>query len=131
MLNAGNLDRRIKIQRCTTTRNGLGEPIETWSTLARVWASKRDMTDVERLRAAEIGEVLTTRFVIRWSSQVADVDGRDRVLFDGLTYNVTGVRRLGHEEGFRLREAIEISAAARSEQTVSNPAASVGSTEEN
>ena len=124
MLNAGDLDRRIVLQRATTAPNGLGEPVETWSDLATVWASKRDMTDVERLRASEIGEVLTTRFMIRYSRQVADVDGRDRVLFDGLTYNVTGVRRLGKEEGYRLNEAIEISAAARSEQTTSNPAAS-------
>lgn len=37
MTKAGNLDRRITIQRATKINNEFNEPIETWADLATVW----------------------------------------------------------------------------------------------
>lgn len=38
LLDIGDLDRRVAIRTYATTENDFGEPIDTWSTLATVWA---------------------------------------------------------------------------------------------
>lgn len=108
-IDAGDLDRRITLERYEMTRDEWGNPIEGWAELAKVWAAKRDVSDTERLRGAEVGSTLTTRFVIRWSKKVADLNTKDQLVCEGLIYGVVGVKELGR------REYIEITAAARSD----------------
>ena len=108
-MDALKLDRRVVLQRKTITRGEANAPLETWTVLATVWASKRDVTDVERLRADEVGSALTTRFAIRWSTDVDDLGADDRLIFDGRTYNIEGVREIGRHDG------LEINATARQE----------------
>ena len=108
-MDALKLDRRIVLQRKTITRGEANAPLETWTIIATVWASKRDVTDVERLRADEVGSALTTRFEIRWASEVSDLGADDRLIFDGRTYNIEGVREIGRHDG------LEINATARQE----------------
>lgn len=108
-MQAGKLDRRITLQRATTTANSLNEPIQTWAAIATVWAAKMEVRDSERQRAAETAAVIDTRFQIRWSSQVSDIDAADRVVFGGRTFNILGVKEIGRREG------LELSCQARSE----------------
>lgn len=109
-MNAGKLDRRITLQRFTATQDeGSGEEVETWATLATVWASKRDVSDGERVAAAEVQAEVTTRFQIRWSSEVADLSAKDRLVCEGVTYAITGTKELNRHEG------IEITAARRND----------------
>jgi SPP1 family predicted phage head-tail adaptor len=110
LFQAGKLDRRLKIMRSTETVNNLNEPVLTWGVLADVAAGKRDVSDGERLRAKEMNASITTRFHIRWSRKVSDVDARDRVLFDGREYDIAAVKELGRRVG------LEITAAARAER---------------
>lgn len=107
---AGRLDRRITIQHKTVAQNELGEEVETWADHATVWASKFDVSDGEKVAAAEVSATITTRFQIRYSSDVAEINpGDDRVVFDGRTYDIWGVKEIGRREG------IEITAAARAD----------------
>lgn len=104
------LDRRITIQRKTVVQNGLGEDVETWTDMATVSASKRDVSDGERVAAAEVSATITTRFQIRWSRNVQDINpGGHRVLFGERLYDISAVKEIGRREG------IEITAAARAE----------------
>ncbi len=109
MSGAGILDRRITIQRATVARNSFNEPIETWGTLATVWANKADASASEAYRAQEVGAQITARFTIRWSGTVSDVNPRDRISFGSRTYDITGTR-----EKQRGRW-IEIDAVARND----------------
>lgn len=109
MSGAGILDRRITIQRATVARNGFNEPIETWGTLATVFANKADASASESYRAQEVGAQITTRFTIRWSGTVSDVNARDRITFGARVYNITGARE---KTGTRNRW-IEIDCVAR------------------
>lgn len=109
MIDAGDLDRRVTLERHGITRDELNNPVEAWAALSTVWASKHDVSDTERLRGAEVGSTLTTRFVIRWSSVVRDINTKDRLTCEGLQYGIVGVKELGR------REFIEITAAARSD----------------
>jgi len=107
MLAAGRLDRRITLQQATITYDALNNPAQTWSTLATVWASKMDIRDSERVAAQEVGADITTRFQIRYSDAVSDINPKDRLTFDGRTYEIVNVKEIGRREG------LEISAVAR------------------
>lgn len=113
---AGALDRRIVVQRAALAANEFNEPIETWSTFATVWARKADATAGEAYRAQEVGAEITTRFTVRWSSDTATIDPRDRISFDGREYNIVAVRDIGRQ---RWRE-IDAVARAQGVPTISS-----------
>lgn len=107
---AGKRDRRVTLQRFTSSTDpGSGEVIETWGTLALVWASRRDVSDSERLASAEVAAEIGTRWVIRWSSLWSDLSPLDRLESEGRIYEIVAVKELG------TREGIEISTLARAE----------------
>lgn len=108
---AGKRDRVLTIQRSTRVQDvGSGEWIDTWGTLATVWTSKKDTSDGERMRAAELSAEISTRFVIEWSAALAGVTVEDRVECEGRVYNIYSVKEIG------TREGIEITGTARADQ---------------
>jgi len=108
-MKAERLDRRITLQRYSWSQDQYGAPVQAWTELARPWASKRDISDGERVAAAEVSASITTRFQIRFDSSWADLNPKDRVVFDGKVYDIWGVKEIGRREGF------EITAAARAD----------------
>jgi SPP1 family predicted phage head-tail adaptor len=86
------MNRRVTLQRATVERNDFNEEIETWGTLATVWARRHDVSAAEAFRAHEVGAQLSTRFRIRYSDTVATLNPRDRLTYRGTVYNITGVR---------------------------------------
>jgi SPP1 family predicted phage head-tail adaptor len=109
--NIGDLTRRIVIQRATTSKDAMGQPIQTWATYTTVWAGYSPISDGERVRANEIYANLSARFTIRYSTLVASVDARDRVVFDGRTFDIVGVKET------EFHRWLEITAATRGERT--------------
>jgi len=108
----GSLDRRIIIQRNTSvSSSAFNEPVESWVILATVWASRRDASAMEGYRAMEVGSQITVRFCIRYSSEVADVNPKDRISYEGRIYNITSVREPENTRG----RWIEIDAVARND----------------
>lgn len=60
MLGAGLLDKRIVIEQRSATRDGIGQPVETWSPIANgnAWASILYPTGLSAIRAgSEVAEV--------------------------------------------------------------------------
>lgn len=109
-LSAGKLDRRITLQRFTsTTAAGSGERVKTWADLATRWASKRDVSDSERVASAEVSAEIGTRFVVRWEKLLADLNPKDRLVFEGRTYEIVAVKEIDRRVG------LEISAIARAD----------------
>lgn len=92
MSGSGKMNRRITLQRATVVRNAFNDEIETWGTLATVWAQRHDVSAAEGFRAQEVGAELTARFTIRYSATVASLNPRDRLLYGGRIFNITGVR---------------------------------------
>lgn len=101
-LAAGRLDRRIRIERFTVTRDDFNAPSEAWATLTTVWASVRQFTGYERNLADQVQGHAATVFTIRHSSTVADVNPKDRVVYDGRTFNIEAVAEIGRREGLAL-----------------------------
>jgi head-tail adaptor len=106
---AGDLDRRIVIQRPVLTRSApIFEAIPSWENLVTtttdgaVYASKKPAGARERIVAGERGAEADTVFVVRWSNLVRTTDPTFRILHDGVTYEILGVEEIGRREGIRL-----------------------------
>jgi SPP1 family predicted phage head-tail adaptor len=106
---AHDLQWPIAILRSVTVRNAFNENVEGWIAFAEVGAKVTDATAGEAYRAQEVGAQISAHFIIRWSPEVADVNPRDRILFNGRQYNITIVR------DFERQEWREIDAVARAE----------------
>lgn len=107
-LAAGKMDRRVTLERFSETRDEMNEPVMTWAPLATVWASYEPIRDGEKFRAGETAAGLSARFIIRYSSQVADVGPKDRLIFKDVTYAIVGVKETGGRN-----VGIEITVAGR------------------
>lgn len=118
-MRAGSLDRRITIQRKTTTESPSGEPIEAWTNLVvRRPASMRPVKGDERFTGAQEVAEDQIEFWVRHSSTIADLKPLDRIIHPALTteqaadsgyaipvrsiHDVLAVFELGRREGLRI-----------------------------
>lgn len=108
-MEAGKLDRRISIERASTYQDDTGQEVPRWLPAASVYASWRRASARETLAAAEVSAAVTDVFEIRWSNLVAEVNPKDRIIFEERTYDVIEVTQIGRRIGLR------ISASARSD----------------
>lgn len=88
----GALDRRIIIQRATSTPNALNEPINTWADLKTLWARRQDVTDGEKFAADQVGSFLMSRFVIRSTALTRTITAMDRVSHDDVIWAIKGAK---------------------------------------
>ena len=101
----GVLDRRITIERYGVTYDEYNQPTEGWTELAKRWAEKKDVSDGEKLRAAQVGASLSTRFVVRYDSITKTITAADRIVYEDKTYTIVGIK-----EGEGRRRSLEITA---------------------
>lgn len=86
---AGALRHRIQVQERTTTQDAWGEPLDTWTTVLRLWAELRDLSGREFLEARQVeGAAIATRLRIRWRP---DVHEGQRVVIGGRVLEVAAV----------------------------------------
>ena len=102
-------DRRVQFERYTATDDGFGQ-VQDWTAHGSpVPAEKRDVSDAERWRAGEVQAHITTRFRVRWSEFTAGLTPKDRLVYEGRVYDISGIKELGR------RRTLEITAAARAD----------------
>ena len=89
---AGNLDRRVVIERATYSPNAFNEPVPAWSTYATLWAGRKDVSDGEKMAAGQVGAFLQSRFVVRFSTTTKAIRPTDRLVYDGGYWNITGIK---------------------------------------
>ena len=115
MTGSGSLNRRVTFQRATVTVDSYGGEVETWNTLASVWMHRRDVSAGESYKAQEVGGQLSIRFTIRYSSDVATLNPRDRALYEGAVYNITGVRETKRNRWMEVDAVIQPDIGAETE----------------
>lgn len=104
----GDLNRRIQFQRATLNDDGLGVS-ETWVDHGiRIRAQKRDVSSAEQAQAASVGMTITTRFVVWASSFTRAITAEDRVVCEGVTYDIVGILELAAD-----RRYLQITGAVR------------------
>jgi len=92
MAGAKKLDRRIVIERYTSSMNGFNEPQLSWSTFATVWANYSALSDGEKISSGQVNSALSARFLVRSSSETKTVNTKDRLSFESGTWEITGVK---------------------------------------
>lgn len=111
MVRSARLDRQITLQRFTTTLSDLGEPIETWNTLATRRAEYVPMQGTERYGGEQWIAKEQVEFRVRWDETIADLSPLDRVIYPPgeptarNTYDVMGVLEVGRHDHFRIMAA--------------------------
>ena len=85
-MEGGNLRHRVAIQRRDTTLDVFGQQVQTWITLFTVWGMAEDISGREFVAAMAINSLATTHIMIRYR---AGITAADRVLYDGVIYNIT------------------------------------------
>jgi SPP1 family predicted phage head-tail adaptor len=96
---APRLDRRVTIQSRALAPDAQGQQIETWSEVATVWASKRDLRGREYYAANTTNAEVSTTFEIRYR---ADVTVLNRLVCEGITYDIQQVSEIGRRVGLQL-----------------------------
>lgn len=110
MTSAGQLDRRVQFRRSQASDDGFAT-VETFADHGNpVWASRRDVSDRERQLSGQIGALLVTRFVVRWSDFSSDITPKDRMTSEGREFDILGIKEQGR------RSFLEITAQARADR---------------
>ncbi|WP_447727274.1 head-tail adaptor protein [Sphingomonas koreensis] len=110
---AGELDRRVEIWRSVPVDNGTGTVPGEPGKIATRWARKLDVSDSERVRAAEQGQEVGTRFLMRSGPLTRTISGKDQIKHGGRFYEVTGTKDSPDRE-----DGVEITTVARPDETV-------------
>lgn len=99
-MNPGKLNRRIVLQSRSYSKDATGAGVETWATLATVWAELLTQSQRESLVADADRNTDDSTFRIRWRSGLTS-EGL-RVSYGGRYYNVTGITEEGIKNGLLL-----------------------------
>lgn len=101
-MRAGPLDRRIEIQERTPVPDTIGQRVDSWATIATVWAQRRTAGRGEAFTAAQRLASATDEFRIRYRTDFTPSPSQHRILFDGNAYDILSVAELGRREGWSL-----------------------------
>lgn len=99
--NPGKLDRRITLQQRTVTGNAYSEPIETWSTLATVFAAIEfpitgsDEETADKLNIARRRAIFTIR-------HLDSVDFISRILYGSEVYDIERIAEVGRKQYLKI-----------------------------
>ncbi|WP_297775609.1 phage head closure protein [uncultured Roseovarius sp.] len=99
-MRSGKLVHVIEVHRATTTVNAAGTPTQNWTQVAVLRAEVVERATQDFLENA--GEISTARTVFR----TRFLDGlltTDRIAFDGQTFEVEEVTRIGRRTGLEIR----------------------------
>lgn len=95
----GALNKRIEVQRATTTRDDWNHETKTWAELDTLWAQiNQDNTTL-------VGEAGAVSHVMRWKFRVRYFDGlklTDRISYDGRYFDIVGWQEVGNREGLDI-----------------------------
>lgn len=91
------LNKRIQIIRNTLTENDNGVDEETEVILNEVWAKVQNMSGTEVFRSNSDFSKVTTRFVIRY---LTDITTDDYIKFEGRKYNIVYINNYNFSNDF-------------------------------
>lgn len=96
-MDAGQLDRRIQLQRKQEEDDGYATEAAGWLTFATVWAQRLPVSGVEQLAAGQVAGFNRARWKIRRDSLWSDLNSADRLrdILDDRDHNILSVRTEG------------------------------------
>jgi SPP1 family predicted phage head-tail adaptor len=98
-MQAGKMDRRVKIQRRVETQNAVGEAVISYTLLAEVWAEKKFVSGREIFTAAQFVPEGQVMYKIRYRP---DVNEKCRIVDREDTYDIIYIAEVGRREALEL-----------------------------
>ena len=86
-----NLDKKVSIQRQTTTTDSSGQPQDTWTTTSNPWVSIRPISGKEYFNASGERAQVSHEVVLRHGPTVAP---KDRIVYGSRTFDIQSVLNL-------------------------------------
>ena len=87
-MNPGDFDQRITIQNVTESVDTFGQRVQTFSTLANVWAKVEEKSGSEGETSDQIIATRKVQFLIRWRN---DINEQMRILYRGQIYEIESI----------------------------------------
>jgi SPP1 family predicted phage head-tail adaptor len=88
----GNLDRRVGCRRLTEAQSNTGFPVQTWATafttFAKVYESEGGNEAEDAMRMQQQHNI---KAIVRYNSQTSGMTAKDRLLYDGLEYDIENI----------------------------------------
>ncbi len=100
----GKLRNRIEVQRRATTKDSLGQPADTWITVARCWARVRPISGREFYAQSGEHAELTHEVTFRYGT---DCKAQDRIVHAGRFFDVQSVVDIEERNRFNVARCIE------------------------
>jgi SPP1 family predicted phage head-tail adaptor len=85
VIEPGEFNRPLNLERRTLTVDANGENVETWSVITRLWANVRPLSGREFFEAAQLKSDITHRVRIRYYGNITT---KDRLDLDGRKMNI-------------------------------------------
>lgn len=97
------LDRRVQFQRASMIDDGYQERPGPFQDLGTpIWAAKNHISDGERFRADAAFRDMTVRFQVRWSPFTKEITAKDRLICEGATFGIGGIKEIGRRAGIEF-----------------------------
>jgi SPP1 family predicted phage head-tail adaptor len=87
-VNAADFNQRIAIQQRSASQDVLGQPVETWTDVAAVWASIKHPSGLQAIKAEADVSLVKASIRIRWRT---GIDAGMRVLHGAVVYDIRAV----------------------------------------
>jgi len=88
LMNPGDLDQQITIQTLSEAANDFGQRVQTFSTLANVWAKVEERSGNETENGNQIVATKRVDFVIRYKTGLNEMM---RIVYRGNTYKIQSI----------------------------------------
>lgn len=98
-MEAGKLDRKIRIETKSVTLDTYGQETVTWTTRAEVWAAVMPLRGSELIASAQLTPETMTKFRIRYRS---DILPTDRIVYENKNYDIQYVAELDRRVGLDI-----------------------------
>lgn len=95
---SGRLDRRLTLQKPTTTTDDYGEEETTWNDYCEVWGSIQKQSGREMFEAGKLAEI-EILFRVRYLSEI---DTTWRIQYDGKDFDITHIKEVGRRDGLEI-----------------------------
>lgn len=89
-MQAGQLRKRIELQQRSSSQDGYGQQLTSWTTLFTTWAAIEPVSGAQLDRARSIYNETSHKVTVRWRAQLNDIKqvGSYRVLYAGRVFDV-------------------------------------------
>ena len=85
---AGTLNRKVSLQRRSSGKDALGQPVDAWTEYANVWGAVLQLRGIEKVTGGTQVDTGNASIRIRFR---ADVTNGDRAVCQGIIFNIASV----------------------------------------